>query len=66
MLTNHSSLFLCDSQSQLCVSGQLHEEAVGGDQGPGGGAGPDSHPGDRDPGQGRGGQGETRVIRTPV
>ena len=64
---DQSQLFiLCVSQSQLCVSGQLHEEALGRDQGPGGRAGPDSHPGDRGPGQGGGGQGETRVSLTPA
>ena len=50
----------CDSQSELCVSGQVHEEAMGGDQGAGGGAGGGAHQGGQ--GQGRGGQGEARAV----
>ena len=60
MLTNYKPVLLSDSQSQLCISGQVHEEALGGDQGPGGGAGGDSPPGDQ--GEGRGGQREASVM----
>ena len=59
-MINQKPLLLCVRQSELCISGEVHEEALGGDQGPGGGAGGDSLPGGQ--GAGRGGQGEARVM----